>query len=88
MFQGRITHTEQAISYISANVRTTLLEFYDKILQVQIKQVQYVPEMGAIAEVHAMTEHGPVRTQVQVDPAVYDLASRLTLDTIPDAVLC
>ena len=88
MFQGRITHTEQAISYIAVNARTTLLEFYDKVLQVQVKQVQYVPEMGAIAEVHAVTENGPVRTQVQVDPAVYDLASRLTLDTIQDAVLC
>jgi formamidopyrimidine-DNA glycosylase len=82
MFNGAVDVSKD--QYLIAAAGTTLANAYRVIRSVKLTQVVKVGST-VIATVQAVTEHGTVQENVQVDSSIYQLACRRCIEMIPEA---
>jgi formamidopyrimidine-DNA glycosylase len=82
MFNGAVDVSKD--QYLIAAAGTTLANAYRVIRSVKLTQVVKVGS-AVIATVQAVTEHGTVQENVQVDSSIYQLACRRCIEMIPEA---
>lgn len=82
MFNGAVDVSKD--QYLITAAGTALANAYRMIRSVKLTQVVKIGST-VVATVQAITEHGPVQENVQVDPSIYHLACRHCIEMIPEA---